>query len=121
MRVGFQLHMLPGQADHLGDPQPGVDEEFEEEVPVVRDGREQSRQLGPGQGDDSVGMTRGPRSRQTRPRPTGVAALVAGVRVDSCRGIRVTVGCGVSASRRGEAFDFDAVFHSADAALYEAK
>lgn len=36
-------------------------------------------------------------------------------------GVRVTMSCGVSASRRGEAFDFDAVFRSADAALYEAK
>jgi PleD family two-component response regulator len=31
------------------------------------------------------------------------------------------MSCGVSASRRGETFDFDAVFRSADAALYEAK
>jgi diguanylate cyclase (GGDEF)-like protein len=36
-------------------------------------------------------------------------------------GVRVTMSCGVSASRRGETFDFDAVFRSADAALYEAK
>jgi diguanylate cyclase (GGDEF)-like protein len=36
-------------------------------------------------------------------------------------GVRVTMSCGVSASRHGEAFDFDAVFRSADAALYEAK
>jgi GGDEF domain-containing protein len=28
---------------------------------------------------------------------------------------------GVSASRRGETFDFDTVFRGADAALYEAK
>jgi diguanylate cyclase (GGDEF)-like protein len=36
-------------------------------------------------------------------------------------GLTVTLSCGVSASRHGEAFDFDAVFRSADAALYEAK
>ncbi|MBA3833764.1 MAG: GGDEF domain-containing protein [Chthoniobacterales bacterium] len=36
-------------------------------------------------------------------------------------GVRVTMSCGVSASRRDEIFDFDAVFRSADAALYEAK
>jgi diguanylate cyclase (GGDEF)-like protein len=36
-------------------------------------------------------------------------------------GIAVTMSCGVSASRRGEPFDFDSVFRSADAALYEAK
>jgi diguanylate cyclase (GGDEF)-like protein len=36
-------------------------------------------------------------------------------------GLQVTMSCGVSASRRGETFDFDAVFRSADAALYEAK
>jgi diguanylate cyclase (GGDEF)-like protein len=36
-------------------------------------------------------------------------------------GVRVSMSCGVSASRRGEAFDFDTVFRSADAALYEAK
>jgi diguanylate cyclase (GGDEF)-like protein len=36
-------------------------------------------------------------------------------------GVQVTMSCGVSASRRGETFDFDAVFRSADAALYEAK
>jgi diguanylate cyclase (GGDEF)-like protein len=36
-------------------------------------------------------------------------------------GVQVTISCGVSASRRGETFDFDTVFRSADAALYEAK
>jgi len=36
-------------------------------------------------------------------------------------GLRVTMSFGVSASRRGEAFDYDAVFAAADAALYEAK
>jgi diguanylate cyclase (GGDEF)-like protein len=36
-------------------------------------------------------------------------------------GAQVTMSCGVSASRRDEIFDFDAVFRSADAALYEAK
>lgn len=36
-------------------------------------------------------------------------------------GVQVTMSCGISASRRGETFDFDAVFRSADAALYEAK
>jgi diguanylate cyclase (GGDEF)-like protein len=36
-------------------------------------------------------------------------------------GLAVTISYGVCASRRGEAFDFDAVFRSADAALYEAK
>jgi diguanylate cyclase (GGDEF)-like protein len=38
-----------------------------------------------------------------------------------CGGVQVTLSCGVSASRRDETFDFDAVFRSADAALYEAK
>ena len=36
-------------------------------------------------------------------------------------GMQVTMSCGVSASRHGETFDFDVVFRSADAALYEAK
>jgi diguanylate cyclase (GGDEF)-like protein len=36
-------------------------------------------------------------------------------------GVEVTMSLGVSASRRDEIFDFDAVFRSADAALYEAK
>ena len=36
-------------------------------------------------------------------------------------GVEVTVSLGVSASRRGEAFDYAAVFGEADAALYEAK
>src|SRR5947207_3268564 len=36
-------------------------------------------------------------------------------------GVEVTVSLGVSASRRGEAFDYAAVFAEADAALYEAK
>jgi len=36
-------------------------------------------------------------------------------------GVQVTMSCGVSASRRDEIFDFDAVFRSADSALYEAK
>ena len=36
-------------------------------------------------------------------------------------GVQVTISCGVSASHRGETFDFDTVFRSADAALYEAK
>ena len=36
-------------------------------------------------------------------------------------GVQVTMSCGVSASRRGETFDFDTVFRGADAALYEAK
>lgn len=36
-------------------------------------------------------------------------------------GVRVTISCGVSATRHGESFDFDTVFRSADAALYEAK
>ena len=36
-------------------------------------------------------------------------------------GVQVAMSCGVSASRRGEAFDFEAVFRSANAALYEAK
>jgi diguanylate cyclase (GGDEF)-like protein len=36
-------------------------------------------------------------------------------------GVEVTVSLGVSASRRGEAFDYSAVFAEADAALYEAK
>jgi diguanylate cyclase (GGDEF)-like protein len=36
-------------------------------------------------------------------------------------GVQVTMSCGVSASRHGETFDFDAVFGRADAALYEAK
>lgn len=36
-------------------------------------------------------------------------------------GIQVTISCGVSASHRGEPFDFDTVFRSADSALYEAK
>jgi diguanylate cyclase (GGDEF)-like protein len=36
-------------------------------------------------------------------------------------GVQVTMSCGVSASRHDEIFDFDTVFRSADAALYEAK
>jgi diguanylate cyclase (GGDEF)-like protein len=36
-------------------------------------------------------------------------------------GIQVQLSCGVSGSHRGEPFDFDVVFRSADAALYEAK
>jgi diguanylate cyclase (GGDEF)-like protein len=36
-------------------------------------------------------------------------------------GVEVTVSLGVSASQRGEAFDYAAVFAEADAALYEAK
>lgn len=37
MRVVLQLHVLPGQANHLGDSQPGMDEELEEEMPVLGD------------------------------------------------------------------------------------
>lgn len=36
-------------------------------------------------------------------------------------GLRVTMSFGVGASRRGESFDYDAVFRRADGALYEAK
>jgi diguanylate cyclase (GGDEF)-like protein len=36
-------------------------------------------------------------------------------------GLHVTMSFGVGASRRGEPFDYDAVFCAADAALYEAK
>jgi diguanylate cyclase (GGDEF)-like protein len=36
-------------------------------------------------------------------------------------GLRVTMSFGVGASRRGEPFDYDAIFCLADAALYEAK
>ena len=36
-------------------------------------------------------------------------------------GVQVAMSFGVSASRRGETFDFDAIFRGADAALYEAK
>ncbi|HKB51050.1 MAG TPA: diguanylate cyclase [Solirubrobacterales bacterium] len=36
-------------------------------------------------------------------------------------GLRVTMSFGVGASRRGESFDYDAVFRRADRALYEAK
>lgn len=36
-------------------------------------------------------------------------------------GLRVTMSFGVGASRRSESFDYDVVFRSADAALYEAK
>jgi diguanylate cyclase (GGDEF)-like protein len=35
--------------------------------------------------------------------------------------VNVTISLGVSASARGEMFDYDSVFASADAALYEAK
>lgn len=31
VRIGLQLHVLPGQADHLGDPQAGMDEELEDQ------------------------------------------------------------------------------------------
>ncbi len=36
-------------------------------------------------------------------------------------GLDVTVSCGVSASRQGESFDYEALFCAADAGLYEAK
>jgi diguanylate cyclase (GGDEF)-like protein len=36
-------------------------------------------------------------------------------------GVKLTMSFGVSASQRGNAFDYDAVFAEADAALYEAK
>jgi PleD family two-component response regulator len=36
-------------------------------------------------------------------------------------GVEVTLSLGVSASERGDAFDYAAVFAEADAALYEAK
>ena len=36
-------------------------------------------------------------------------------------GIQVTVSCGVSATRPGEEFDFEALYCGADAAMYEAK
>ena len=36
-------------------------------------------------------------------------------------GVEVTLSLGVSASQRGDAFDYAAVFAEADAALYEAK
>lgn len=37
VRIGLQFHVLPGQADHLGDPQSGMDQELEEEVPILGD------------------------------------------------------------------------------------
>jgi diguanylate cyclase (GGDEF)-like protein len=43
------------------------------------------------------------------------------VSADRVGGLYVTMSFGVDASRRGEAFDYDAVFAKADAALYEAK
>jgi PleD family two-component response regulator len=36
-------------------------------------------------------------------------------------GVAVTISLGVGASRRGEVFNYDAVFGAADLALYEAK
>jgi GGDEF domain-containing protein len=36
-------------------------------------------------------------------------------------GVQLTMSFGVSASKRGSAFDYDEVFAVADAALYEAK
>jgi PleD family two-component response regulator len=36
-------------------------------------------------------------------------------------GVKLTMSFGVSASKRGSEFDYDAVFAEADAALYEAK
>ena len=36
-------------------------------------------------------------------------------------GERVTMSFGVGASKRGEAFDYDAIFEQADAGLYDAK
>ena len=43
------------------------------------------------------------------------------VEAESTEGVRVTLSCGVNASRAGEAFDFAAVFAACDAALYAAK
>jgi len=36
-------------------------------------------------------------------------------------GVKLTMSFGVSASKRGDEFDYDEVFAVADAALYEAK
>jgi diguanylate cyclase (GGDEF)-like protein len=47
--------------------------------------------------------------------------LCRSVEAEVVEGLRVTVSCGVAASRPGTRFDFDAAFTAADAGLYEAK
>jgi len=56
----------------------------------------------------------------------GQAATVArllcrSVEAEVVDGLRVTISCGVAASRAGSRFDFEAAFAAADAGLYEAK
>jgi hypothetical protein len=38
--------MLPGEADRLANPQPGMGQELEEQPPLVGERREDKRQLG---------------------------------------------------------------------------
>jgi diguanylate cyclase (GGDEF)-like protein len=49
------------------------------------------------------------------------AQLCRAVEASSCAGIDVTISCGLSASAAGSSFDYAAIFHAADGALYRAK
>jgi diguanylate cyclase (GGDEF)-like protein len=55
----------------------------------------------------------------------GSAALAEQIReaveLESIEGVSVTICCGVGGSRRGQPFDYEAVFSDCDRALYEAK
>jgi diguanylate cyclase (GGDEF)-like protein len=47
--------------------------------------------------------------------------LCAAIADEQFEGMRVTLSCGVAASRAGSTFEYDEVFAAADSALYEAK